>query len=529
MQAAQETPDDAAPAAAAAPTVTPTPDLRPAIIADVVNAVEADPWAEDTWQAAEEGMEVYQDGRVKAESESTALVDVDEGLVRVAPDTTFVYRRPDAGTLELELDAGGQMWLNVDGLKEGETVEVKTPAAVASVRGTRFGVRVESDGTTIVSTKVGTVTVAVATYSVTVKAGYGTVIVPGSPPSAAAAPSPEERMRWGMAAGNNLDVVLPVVDTLNTFTYGGHPQNRSCSQGHYFALGLWDSDLDEHGHAIYDLQAGTSFTVTLPAVSDIALSPTDDLLAYYDAGDLCVVDLDGSNRACQQASSDQFHWSPDGEWLLYYRWTEDMANLFKSRPDGGDVTQLTSYSGGEMISNPAWAPDGSGIAYYRHAEHGVPANLWVMGADGSDPREILQELRYYDPPAWSPDGAQLAVPGYYDQDSGEGGGLYLVSVDGSASSVISGTEGWSCNGVVFAPTESGWPVFFRGYDPEQKGHGGLWAYTPEGGVVHVDGASWGPVWCPNGTLQAAFGFQSGSKDAPVNEVYFFQVEPGLWP
>jgi Tol biopolymer transport system component len=210
-----------------------------------------------------------------------------------------------------------------------------------------------------------------------------------------------------------------------------------------------------------------------------------------------------------------------------------VLNLYKVGSDGGELTQLTFSEEGKN-RNPVWSPDSSMIAYNSGTDYEQPAELWIVGADGSNPQMVYDNVKLYYPPAWNPGSSLLAIPAYGGGDTEEGGGLWLVPTDGSAPWVLPGTEGWSCSDPVWSPTDDGWPLFFNGYFGDKDKYGedpsaGLWSYTPDGGVVHVDGADWGPVWCPNGTLEAAFGFGSGSKDNPVNEVHFFQIEPDLWP
>jgi DNA-binding winged helix-turn-helix (wHTH) protein len=56
---------------------------------------------------------------------------------------------------------------------------------------------------------------------------------------------------------------------------------------------------------------------------------------------------------------------------------------------------------------PDWSPDGSQIAFVSNRD-GLPA-IWVMRADGSNPRNLTHDLGRSDSPAWSPDGARIAL------------------------------------------------------------------------------------------------------------------------
>ena len=533
--AAQETPGDAGPAATVAPTEIPTLELQPAIIADKVNAVMADPLAQKTWQAAEKGLEIYPDGSVKAESESTALVDVDEGLVRVAPDTTFVYRRPDADTLELELDADGQMWLNVDGLEEGGTVDVKTPSAVASVRGTVFSVR-DDGGDIIVSTKVGTVTVSSeAGGEVNVGAGYQTTVSPGAPPSAAVSMTPEEETRWGMAAGPNLQVVMPVVNVVDVFTVTGfasHPQLSPA--GDYLAISNYAPGMTTDRWIVYDVEAGEFYTDTFPSgTADVNFNPVTGQMVYvvqeYPSR-ICIAEVDDPAADCLIWDGYYFYqlpvWSPDGEWLVFSARYEgiDATNLYKARPDGSDLVPLTS-DGFGYNGYSAWSPDGNQIAYVFYENYDQPGELRVMGADGSSPQTVLTMTQQFDFPAWSPDGSMLAMPGYVDHETGEGGGLWIVSFDSAAPALVPGTADWGCYEPAWSPTETGWPLFFSGYSPQDEKRGVYW-YMPTGDAwpVYFSYASWGPVWSADGTrVTFGHGFGSGPDDA-WTDVYIYETD-----
>jgi hypothetical protein len=527
----EETPDGGEPTAA--PEVAPTLELQPAIIADVVNAVEADPLAAKTWQAAEEGMEIYPDGRVKAESESTALVDVDEGLVRVAPDTTFVYSRPDADTLELELDEGGQMWLNVDGLEEGGTVDVKTPSAVASVRGTTFSVR-DDGGDIVVSTRAGTVTVSSEVGGeVDVGAGYQTTVKADKAPLEPKAMSLEEEARWGTAAGPNLDVVLPVVGVADILTVTGYTSHPALSPGgDYLATVYYIPDTSEDGAVVYGIGTGEIYTETLPSdIDDIVYNPVTEQMAYaqYNPNQICVAEVDGSDPACLQWSNYYAYrdvaWSPDGEWLVFVARQSgvDADNLYKARPGDDDLIQLTDDEAGNN-TNPSWSPDGQQIAYVFYDDYDQPGELRMMGADGSNLHTVLTSTQTYNLPVWSPDSSAVAMPGYVVHETKEGGGLWIVPRDGSDPWLVPETEDWACNSPAWSPTQTGWPLFFHVYPLRGTHQAGVHWYVPGRGMgpIYLLYASFGPVWSADGA-RVAFGYASKQDGGAMTVVNVFDT------
>ena len=90
-------------------------------------------------------------------------------------------------------------------------------------------------------------------------------------------------------------------------------------------------------------------------------------------------------------------------------------------------------------SNPDWSPDGREIVFSKHDASGAKhyVDIWIIGADGSNAREILRQERVdgredvfplYQETAWSPDGSLIAVSGYAM--------LYFVRPDGVLASRI---------------------------------------------------------------------------------------------
>jgi len=522
-----------APGATRPPTDEPASESPQATVVDVINEVDADPLAEGEWQDAVVDMTIYTGGQVWAQESSTARVEAEEGLMRVAPNTIFTLERPGADVLQLTLDEG-QVWVNVEGLEEGQTFQVETPAAVASVRGTRFGVRAASDGTTVVATRVGTVTVSAAGETVEVAAGLQTKIVPGDPPSVPGPMSPEEQIRWGMAAGSGLDVALPAVGVRDIVTYtGGYAYGAQCSP-HYLALTRKDPDTREYWYEFSYLDTGEFFTVALPSdVRNFAVNPVDGRLAFGYESEICTMAPSDAGPSCfgGNASYSSPAWSPDGEWLVFSGSSygpRDALDIFRANPDGSDLIQLTQVEE-RYNRSPVVSPDGSQIAYASVPPgYEDPADLVVIDAHSTVTTTLLSEAaRPFANPVWSPDGSLLAVSAFGEGDYGAGGGLWMVRSDGSDAWKVPGTEGSTPYGLAWSPTPDGWPFFYRSYSEEQEQYQSWYVPGPAGGPMYFADIDWGPVWCAEGVL-ALFGFD-GLNGAPWTAVYIFQTEPDFWP
>jgi len=516
------------------PTAVPTPEGPQAMVVDVINEVDAHALPEEEWVEAAVDMTIYLGGEVWAQEASTARVGVEKGLVRVAPNTIFTFGQPEPGALELRLDEG-QMWVNVEGLAPGETFQVETPSAVASVRGTRFSVRVGPDGSTLVSTWVGTVTVSAARGVVTVSSGLQTTVAPGKQPGAPEPMSPDEQILWGMASGTGLDVALPAAHVSDVVTYTGYSFNNYdwSPAGDYFAFSYYSKALADYVALLYDVAASEVISAPVPAgAAGLFFNPAGDELGFqlvqYPKYYICTVGMDGTPGSCfgGEALYGWPFWSPDGEWIAFYS-EMDMpeangVDLYVAHPDGSDLTRLTFDGIGWYNIRQAWSPQGDRIAFVHTDDYNGPGEVWVINADGTDAQMLFDGIygEGYDHLAWSPDGTSLAVPA-------ADGGLYIVPVDGAQPWIVPGTEEWYCWSPVWSPTEDGWPLFFYSRGPDDVK--GLWyVMDGSGGPSYLAGADWGPVWSPDGD-RAAVGFTDYTGDMPTTEIYFLQTCPDFWP
>jgi Tol biopolymer transport system component len=200
------------------------------------------------------------------------------------------------------------------------------------------------------------------------------------------------------------------------------------------------------------------------------------------AGDLWVMDADGSNRrrltTSGKATDYNPTWSPDGR-RIAFRTTRgasapgvDPSNIFVINADGSGERQLTPPTRDRRASGglfPAWSPRGDRIAFSNglginlirpdgtglkrlgvpgecstwspdgtqimfcsnsisRGEAGDNWDLWVMNADGSGARALTKRPGQDYPGAWSPGGKRIA---FFSRRASAGGDTFVMNADGS--------------------------------------------------------------------------------------------------
>jgi Tol biopolymer transport system component len=152
--------------------------------------------------------------------------------------------------------------------------------------------------------------------------------------------------------------------------------------------------------------------------------------------------------------------SPDGKYLAYTGVDTHgaPAGLFVGDPTGGSAAPMLDDQGFKIMRFPAFAPDSSRLVFaaiggplaetrtsavgwlppgFAVAEaDGPPWELWSVRPDGTELRRLTKLSEDTPVPAWSPNGAWIAVAGSY--------GLYLIDPIGVAgpetrvSKIVSG-------------------------------------------------------------------------------------------
>jgi Tol biopolymer transport system component len=147
-------------------------------------------------------------------------------------------------------------------------------------------------------------------------------------------------------------------------------------------------------------------------------------------------------------------WSPDGKHLAFVRTHSGHDDVYLANGDGTNVHRLT---GGR---SPAWSPDGKRLVFAGP----YPDRLYSLKADGTGRRLLWAHEAYAaDHPAWSPNSKWIAFQ--FERDDLVGSGeldLYLMRANGldprrlTRTRASEGAPSWSPDGtrLVFARDSS---------------------------------------------------------------------------
>lgn len=129
--------------------------------------------------------------------------------------------------------------------------------------------------------------------------------------------------------------------------------------------------------------------------------------------------------------------SPDGEWIVF----DLLAHVYRMPISGGEAVSLTQDSGVAVNYHPSISPDGKAIAFI--SDRGGQDNLWIMDADGSNPRQVSQDLNArFLTPTWSADGNYIYTRkrGLPKRGGQPDAGVWMFHKDGGKGIELIGRE-----------------------------------------------------------------------------------------
>src|SRR5258705_292348 len=215
------------------------------------------------------------------------------------------------------------------------------------------------------------------------------------------------------------------------------------SNRHDSSLSIWSMNPD--GSSPTRLTDDKSRTERLPSFAHVydrnpAWSPDGTKISFvsnrnfYSA--LYIMNADGSNARLvtdQVPEPASPAWSPDGGKIalssgagVTIEPNKPFSDIYLVNVDGSGLTKLTCDSG--VNGSPTWSPDGKQIAFSSNRDPDGKRKIWVMNADGSNQRELLNIQNTSNPKfyggetSWSPDSTKIIFNGYRE--------IFFMNADG---------------------------------------------------------------------------------------------------
>lgn len=232
---------------------------------------------------------------------------------------------------------------------------------------------------------------------------------------------------------------------------------------------------------VIELTTTTDLHERFPSLSPDGRSVVYAVDASDGSTDLYLMHLDGEHRPERAellldgpdhlTDSD---WSPDGGTILIRSDREASSVIYRYDVATGRMEPLL-----EDAYNPAWSPDGSMVAFAA-ANPDEPENidLFVVEADGSN-RRLVVDTGYDDFfPVWSPDGRRLAFASEaHDGDND----VFVVRLDGSGLAILTADHDGEDEPYLWGPEGD---ILFLS---DRPGGDAVWGYLmePDGSNVRL--------------------------------------------
>ncbi len=225
---------------------------------------------------------------------------------------------------------------------------------------------------------------------------------------------------------------------------------------------------------VFDIETGEARKLDIPEIvysfGEGSLSPDGSRLVYSAYTGEWVYHMDGSGRVKldlpQSASNlDHMSWSPPGDQIAIV--TEDVGgvglynslsagDLWIVQADGANPRQLNTP--GTLVLAPLWSPEGKTIYFlqadvetfnlWQNRPDLMTGNLWAIEVDTGDLRPLTTfQGKKLQSPSLSPDGSTLA----FITNAGGSDEIWTVGVDGSDLRQVTSQDGTAKVSVAWLP------------------------------------------------------------------------------
>ena len=173
--------------------------------------------------------------------------------------------------------------------------------------------------------------------------------------------------------------------------------------------------------------AGTrtiSFETDEGSLLSLDVSPAGDTLVFDMLGDIYTLPVSGGKAAqltSGMAMDSQPVWSPDGRTILFISDRSGAENLWLMDADGGNPRQISLYDDNPVFISPEWAPDGQSILVSRYWADRNAYELWAFAPVAGNMGEVLRATH-------PDDGSEAQISSLGARFTADGGAIYLSSL-----------------------------------------------------------------------------------------------------
>ena len=198
------------------------------------------------------------------------------------------------------------------------------------------------------------------------------------------------------------------------------------------------------------LAAAAFLLLVSPAAAQASASP--EVQSPCDS--LCITPARTISFNVSEGTQVNLDVSPDGQTIVF----DLLGDLYTVPREGGQATRLTS--GMALDLQPVFSPSGDRILFV--SDRSGNENLWLVEADGSNPRPVTTERGdfHFDDPEWSADGEYILVRRNEAGSPNAGRTPWLIHIDGGRGMELSE----DARGLGFRWGPDNRYVYFRGND-----------------------------------------------------------------